>query len=212
MKTSVKKFFKEKTVLKPYLFEVSFPSSNDLTTYTDNVVDTFNINKTLYQKFKDYTNSMLASYDITGAGSLASYNLKPYSVKSVNIPNFSFRKETVKVGPFSKMVPVMEFDGYELSLTLSESEGMSIYRFINWLQSRQIYKDGWFWPEKLAALPWIKIDVFKTHDSEKKVASITYEDLMFLQASEVQFEYADNTPVSYTITFNANVSNVEYFK
>ncbi len=212
MKTSVKKFFNEKTVLRPYLFEVSIPSSDDLTKYTDRVVDTFQINDKLYQSFKDYTNSFLSNFDITGSESLASYDLKPFSVKSVNVPNFSFRKEIVKVGPFSKSIPIMDFDGYELSIELSESEGLGIYRFINWLQSRQVYKAGWFWPEKLAAIPWIKIDVFKTHDSPQKVATITYEDLTFLQATEAQFVYSDSTPISYTLTFNANATGIEYFK
>tara|TARA_R110001606_G_scaffold88448_6_gene199273 strand:- start:1289 stop:1930 length:642 start_codon:yes stop_codon:yes gene_type:complete len=211
MKRSVKKFFQSKTVLRPYLFEVSFPSSNELSTYTNNIVSFLEINPILYKKFQEYTNGFLSDTDTSGAGILKSWDLKPYSVKSINIPNFSFQKELVKVGPFSKMMPVMNFDGYELSLELSESKGMGIYRFISWLQSRQIFEDGWFWPEKLAAIPFITIDVFKTHDSDEKVATITYEDIMFLQSTEAQFNYSDNTPVSYTLTFNANVSNVKYY-
>lgn len=187
------------------------PSSRELSIDTDRVVSNFEINDKLYEKFKEYTNSFLSDEDTEGTGTLRSFNLKPYTVKSVNVPNFSFKKEIVRVGPFSKMIPTMEFDGYELTLELSESEGLSVHRFISWLQSRQVYKAGWFWPEKLAAFPWIQIDVYKTHDSEQRVASIKYEDLMFLQATEAQFNYSDNTPISYTVTFNANASSIEYF-
>jgi hypothetical protein len=194
----------KKTIAKPYLFKVSFPSSVELTAATNQTVADFGISEDLYESFKKYTNAFLADIDIIGSEYLESFNLKPYSVKGVNIPNFAFGKEKINVGPFSKSLVNMNFDGYELNIDIAESEDYAITRFMTWLKARQVHKNGWFWPEKLAVLPWIEIDIYKSHDSEQRVLTYKYEDVTFLTSSEAQYTYSDNEPIAYSLTFNAN--------
>lgn len=194
----------KKTIAKPYLFKVSFPSALELTNATNDVVSASDISEVLYKSFKKYTNAFLNAEDSDGKSELESFNLKPYSVKSVNIPNFAFGKEKVTVGPFSKSLLNTNFDGYELVIDLSETEDYAISRFMMWMRSRQIHKNGWFWPEKLAALPWVDIEIYTDHSKDEKVLTYRYEDVTFLTASEPQYSYSDTEPISYSLTFNAN--------
>lgn len=194
----------KKTIAKPYLFKVSFPSSADLSVATAMSVLDSDIDLTLYESFQTYTNAFLNAKDSDGQGALKSFNLKPYSVKNVNIPNFAFGKEKVIVGPFSKSLLNMNFDGYEIVMDIAETEDYSIARFMMWLRSRQVHKNGWFWPEKLAVLPWIDIEIYTDNIHDDLVLTYRYEDVTFLTASEPQYSYAENEPISYSLTFNAN--------
>ena len=93
---------------------------------------------------------------------------------------------------------------------------------IQWFQSRNIHKTGTYWPPALSAFPYIEINILDQAPSfnetgfgqtieDKKIASFKFHEVHFLDASEVTFSYADNTPISYSITFNSNYYTYENF-
>lgn len=199
---SLNSFFFEKTIQRPYLFKVSFPT--ELSSY---YASNGGIGNASYNAFKDYTNNF-----IDGAEqytSPAAFQIKEYWVKSVNLPNFSFTKALTKIGPWSTSIPVTDFDGYELTIDFEETENGDIARMCDWFRSRQLTSDGIFWPPALSTYPWISVDVFKQNDQQ--VASYRFKEIHFLTASEPQFSYADNSPISYNVTFNANTMESSYY-
>ena len=127
-------FYKNKTILKSFLFDVDFPSM-----YRNN-------NEDLYKKFRKYTEEF-------------SYRLDPLCVKNVSIPDLGFQKENRKVGPTVKSTPVLNFDGYEIKLDLEEDAYGNVRKFIEHCKSRNIHKSGLYWPADFAEIPEMIVSV-----------------------------------------------------
>lgn len=129
-----------------------------------------------------------------------------YHVLDVTIPNWEFKKETLKVGPFVNTFPVLNFEGFEFSITFEEDTQGTITRFIDWCQRRIMDTDGLYFNPGLTKIRSIMIE---TLDDQGDVNFITtFQDCYFLKASELKHDYGSNESVKYEITFNSDLRQV----
>lgn len=195
------KFFSQKTVMRPYFFKVSF---SDLYAINDT--------STNYKIFKNYVSGFLSPEDVDNN----SFKLQPFHVKSISVPEFSFNKGTVvKYGPFARAIPSMTFDGYELKIDLEEDESGTIKRFINYLQARIVHRSGIFWPINFAEIPYVELNVLNQTtkgDEDDIIIKYRFNGITLLQATEATYTYSDNQPMSYSLTFNCNNYDFEFYK
>jgi hypothetical protein len=190
--------------MRPYFFTVSFPAKQTYSGVSSDVINSF----------ESYTKSFLLPSDIDGQTGL--FKLEPWHVKNVTIPDFSFKKDgIVKYGPFSKSVPVMDFDGFELKIEFEEDSTGTIKRMIQWFQARNVHNSGTYWPSSVSNLPYIEINILgqtpKTNDTDKIIGSFKFQEVYFLDATEATFSYSDNSALGYSITFNSNYYTYEWF-
>lgn len=186
-------FYKNKTILKSFLFDVDFGSR-----YAANPTG----NADLYAKFKEYTNEF-------------SYHLDPLCVKNVSIPDLGFQKENRKVGPTVKSTPVLNFDGYEIKLDLEEDAYGNVRKFIEHCKSRNIHKSGLYWPADFAEIPEMIVSVndgTRPGGISNCVMKMKFKNLIFINASEITFDYSTATAINYSLTFSANTMETEYLK
>ena len=201
-------FFLNKTIQRPYLFKVSMATDQDMQAHYGNTNPKMEkVGPKLVEKFARETNKFNPNGDETKKTPNA-YEIPAHSIKSINIPNFSFTKEITNIGPFSKMVPVMQFDGYELTIEFSESMDLKIAKMCNWFRARNICEDGWFWPVALSEYPKITVEVYSPDD--EPVAIYEFHGLHFLTAVEPTLTYSDTSPISYSVTFNCSHIDIKY--
>ena len=84
-------YFSNKTILRPYFFAVVFPSKQ-----TSDGVD-----RSVVNAFEKYTETFLTDEDIDANTGL--FELEPWLVKSVSIPDFSFKKDGVVMQFFPQL-------------------------------------------------------------------------------------------------------------
>ena len=185
-------FYKNKTILKSFLFDVDFPDG----IYQDKAPG----NPDLYRKFKDYTSEF-------------SFRLDPLCIKNVSIPDLSFQKENRKIGPTVKSTPVLNFDGYEIKLDLEEDAYGNVRKFIEHCKSRNIHSSGLYWPANFAEIPEIVVSVNDGTNPGRTtncLMKIKFKNIIFLSASEITFDYSTSTAINYSLTFSANTLETVY--
>jgi hypothetical protein len=191
--------------MRPYFFTVAFPAKQIYTGIDSDVISVF----------ESYTKKFLLPSDLDPQSGL--FKLEPWHVKNVTIPDFSFKKDgVVKYGPFAKSVPVMDFDGFELKIELEEDKTGTIKRLAQWLQARNIHKTGTYWPPALSSLSYIEINILaqtpNNDGTDKIIGSFKFNEVHLLDVGEATFSYSDNTPITYSFTFNANYYTYEWNK
>ena len=211
IRKDLQSFFTDKTIQRPYLFRVSMASEIDMQNHYSlpNMVEDKGVGvpSALLEKFAEYTNKFNPT-NTENKKTPTAFEIPPYSVKTINIPNFSFTKEITNIGPFSKMVPVMQFDGYEVTIEFSESMDLKIAKMCNWFRARNICDDGWFWPAALSEYPNITVELIRPDD--EPVAIYEFKGLHFLTATEPSLTYSGSDPISYSVTFNCSSINIKY--
>ena len=186
------------------MFDVRFPSN----------VKPINVDNSVVNSFETYTKSFLLPSDIDSQTGI--FNLKPWHVKNVTIPDFNFKKDgLVKYGPFAKSIPVMDFDGFELKIDLEEDSSGTVKRLIQWCQARNIHKTGTHWPPELSKLPYIEINIIsekpKSDTEDNIIGKFRFEEIHFLNASEASFSYSESSAINYSLTFNSNYYTYEWY-
>lgn len=131
-----------------------------------------------------------------------SYVIQPYHVKTVVLPQQTFKKEIQKIGIFPKTFPVLETDGLELRIDFEEDATHTIKTFILYLQKRIISERGIYQYPSLAKIP--SIVVYVNDAQNNVVASYKFVDCFFLNVTEPTYSYASNEAIGYNVTFGCD--------
>lgn len=136
--------------------------------------------------------------------------IQPFHIIDVKIPTYSFKKEIMYYGVAPRSFPVLNFEGFDLQVTLEEDEQGTVDYFINWLQRRIIDNEGYYnAPNKL------KIPGFVLEVQDKMgipIVYYTFHDIFFMNASEVEYSYNSNDSIKRTITFGVDTLSTVYVK
>lgn len=132
--------------------------------------------------------------------------LRPFHVRGLSIPQYTFEKETQFYGPAPRSFPVLRHDGFEIKIDFEEDERGTIGSFINWLQRLALEpKNGLYTPPDFVKLPLI--GVVAESDIGVPIAVYSLHDAFYLSASGPDFDYGENTAIKYGITFNVDIIN-----
>lgn len=138
-------------------------------------------------------------------GDMPDYGLD-FVVKSVKIPQYDFRKEVIKFGPFPFTYPVLDSDGLEINMTLEETNTGKVTKFIEKLRNSIINENGIYNP--LSAYRF-KIIVDVLDNSGNIVIEYKFSKCYFLKCSEPEYNYSTNDNVSYDLTFACELMTTE---
>lgn len=128
--------------------------------------------------------------------------LSSYHAVSVELPNYSFKKEDKQIGNFVKSFPTLDHNGFEFTIKFEEDSLGTISKLIHKLVSRQISPDGFHTPYSNTIIDHIVVSVYtSTGDNVKK---IYFKNCYYLKASTAMFSYEDGKQIFYDITFNAD--------
>jgi len=128
--------------------------------------------------------------------------IQPFHIIDVTIPTYGFKKEVMMYGQVPRSFPVLEFEGFDVDVTLEEDEQGTVEYFINWNQRNIIDNEGYYnAPNK------VKMKAFTLEVQDKTGIPVVYymfHDLYFLQASPVNYAYDNNSTIRRTITFGCD--------
>jgi hypothetical protein len=134
--------------------------------------------------------------------------LQDYHVLSVDMPtSYGFKAEVMKVGPYSYSFPVMDHNGFDVSIIYEEDNVSSIAKLVHYLQSK-IIKDvdsnanGNYLPQSQNRIKNITINIY--NDFGEIVRTVEYMDMFFVGATPTSLNYDGNDSLKYTITFHGD--------
>ncbi len=134
--------------------------------------------------------------------------IQTFHILDVTIPTYKFRKEKVMYGQVPRTFPVLDFEGFNLSVTLEEDEFGTVERFINWNQRNIIDSRGYY-----NAPNNVKTKAFYVEVQDKNGAPVVYyifKDLYFLEASDASYSYNSNESIKRTLTFGCDMMSTEF--
>lgn len=128
--------------------------------------------------------------------------LRPYHIVDVAIPSFSFEKQIMMYGQVPRTFPVLNFEGFNVSVTFEEDELGTIEYFINWCTRSIINREGLYrHPTER------RIQAFVVEIQDKTGIPIVYyifHDLYFLDASSASYSYENNSAIKRNVTFGVD--------
>ena len=171
-------FYKNKSVLKSYKFDVWF-----------------NFDKYLL-------NLKNAAYLATRGGLQYVTRIKPYHVLSVDVPFASFSREATAIGTMQYSIPVLAKEqALDIKITMEEDDIGTVAGFIHEMQE-SIVRNGFHVPPSQSRLGdiWVNID----NDQDGTVSGYKAKDVFFLGASSISPSYDSNDSVKYELTFGTD--------
>lgn len=136
--------------------------------------------------------------------------IQSFHLISVTIPTYAFQKEVMMYGQVPRSFPVLDFNGFDLSMTLEEDQSGTVEYFINWNQRNIIDSDGYYNAPDL-----MKLHAFVVEVQDKMglpVCYYTFHDIYFLAADPVTYSYESNSPVRRNLTFGCDRLSTTFTK
>lgn len=200
------------------LFNDRFAKSEDNKSQVAPIVNTFftansnyTTNKSIQKNFK-----FIVQFDNNFQTELINNNiyLHPHHILSVDLPtSYGFKIDSMKIGPYSYSFPVMEHNGFDISIVFEEDEYGSIAKMIHYLQYK-IIKDttgnrdrgdlanGTYIPQTQNRIKDITINIY--NDGGQPVRSVVYKDVFFQSATPTSLNYDGNESIKYTVVFHSD--------
>ncbi|MFW6377454.1 MAG: hypothetical protein ACOCZ5_02295, partial [bacterium] len=125
--------------------------------------------------------------------------IQPFHLLDVTIPVYEFEKKIMWYGQVPRTFPVLNFQGFNVDVTLEEDEQGTVEYFINWNQRNIIDRDGYYNPPNK-----VKFRAFTVEVQDKMGIPVVYyifHDLYFLSANAASYTYTGNESIKRTITF-----------
>ena len=128
--------------------------------------------------------------------------IQPFHILSVTIPTYSFEKQIMMYGQVPRSFPVLNFKGFNISITLEEDEKGTVEYFVNWNQRNIIDNEGYYNPPNKVKLKAFIVEVY-----DKMGIPIVYynfHDIYFLEAEDVTYSYEGNGSIKRALTFGCD--------
>lgn len=169
-----------------------------------NATRSFFTRKTIQRSY-----NFLVRFDLS-SDSFAREELFEHHAVSVELPNYDFKKEEYRIGPFVKNFPVLDHNGFEFTIKFEEDDTGTISNFIDRLTRKNIKSTGYYNTLVNTVISNIVVEV--TRNDGVRVCSYTFKNCFMLKASTATYSYEANEKISYDITFNADHILKDYGK
>ena len=125
-----------------------------------------------------------------------------WHVRNLVLPSLNFNREIFKRGSYIKSFASLEYQGFQLSMTLEDDDIGTLPRFVNWCQRRIIDDRGFHLFESLNRVGTIQVDIL---DHQNLVtAQYNFEDCYYLTSDPVSFDYSQASQTLWNITFGCD--------
>lgn len=141
---------------------------------------------------------------------MAGYQLFEHHAISVELPNYDFKKEEYRIGPFVKNFPVLDHNGFEFTIKFEEDDVGTISNFIDILTRKNIRSSGYYNTLTNSVISNIVVEV--TRMDGVRVCSYTFKNCFMLKASPATYSYDTSEKITFDITFNADHILKDYGK
>lgn len=136
--------------------------------------------------------------------------IQPFYVLDVTMPTYSFKKEVMMYGQVPRTFPILEFEGFDVDVTLEEDEKGTVDYFINWNQRNIIDDEGYYSAPDDAKIKAMVVEIYD--NQSKPVVYYIFHDLYFLAANPAQYSYNSNDSIKRTVTFGVDRVSTYYIK
>lgn len=153
--------------------------------------------------------NFMVRFDLCSDGFIREEVFEHHAV-SVELPNYDFKKEEYRIGPFVKNFPVLDHNGFEFTIKFEEDDIGTISTLIDKLTRRNIKSTGYY--NDLAHTVIDNIVVVVSRDDGVRVCSYTFKNCFMLKASTATYSYDVNEKIVYDITLNADHIIKDYGK
>lgn len=126
-------------------------------------------------------------------------NLGVFVATSVEIPDYSFKKEVYRVGPFVKNFAVLDHEGFNVTFKMEETDEGRVKSLIQQLVRRNIRASGYYNTYSKTVIQDIVVDVFKQNGDN--VYKLHFKNCFFLKASTPTYTYNSNEKIEYELEF-----------
>jgi len=132
----------------------------------------------------------------------------PYHIIKCTLPmNNGWKVEQIKLGPYAYGVPVMDFNGYNINITLEEDDQGTIAYLIENLQELIMDNDNPFYNGNYASqtqnrISSINVDIYD--DFGDRVLGVSYKDAFYVDSTPIQLDYDSKDTLRYDITFHSS--------
>lgn len=171
------------------------------------ILDDFYNNKSI-QKSNRFRVSFVADNSRNPTTDSPFPSIKDFHVLNVSIQDWEFKKEVLKIGPFSRTFPILDGDGFEFSVTFEEDADRSIIKMIDWLQRKILVSDGLYNSPKKSCIPGVQIEILT--DEGELLAVFLYTNVYIMRVNNVTLEYTNNDSVKYEIIFGSDLLKKDF--
>jgi len=170
-------FYKKKSILKSYKFDVWFNFDKYATNNTE--------------------------YLSTRGGPLQYLpRIQPYHILSIDVPFPTFNRDSTVIGIMQYSIPILAKEQpLDIKITMEEDNIGTVAGFIHEMQE-SIVRNGYHVPPAKSRLGdiWININ----NDQDGTVSGYKAKDVFFLGASSISPSYERNDSVKYDLTFGTD--------
>jgi len=132
--------------------------------------------------------------------------IRSWHVRSITIPQYSFKKESQYYGPVPRSFALLEHDGFEVSIEFEEDNYGTIGNLINWLQRCPIdSRTGNYRAPEAYQIPLMM--VVSEDDNGVPIGIYSLSHSFYTNAQGPIFDYAQSDSIKYTVTFNTDIIN-----
>ena len=189
-----KSFFKEKTIQRTDKFIVTFLEPNDFATLGQHIATS----PSAQLAGESITNQFIALDKRSGPMP----RIEPWHTVNVTVPSYEFQKEVVRDGPYPISFPVMQHDGFELTLTMEEDNNQTISKLIQWFQMRIMDSNGVYFNPRFNRIPAILVEIVNEFNVTTHIYK--FNDCYFLRSTPITMDYATADSLKFSLTFNSD--------
>jgi hypothetical protein len=136
--------------------------------------------------------------------------IQPFHVINVTIPAYEFKREVMMYGQIPRSFPVLDFQGFEVQITLEEDEQGTVEYFINWLQRKIIDNEGYYNAPNKTKIPALVVEI-----QDKMGIPVLYyifHDIFITHVDSIAYSYESNNPIRRNLTFACDRASTIFTK
>lgn len=180
----------------------------------------FPLTKSIQKNFK-----FLVDWDIGFLVELQKNNvfLRPWHILKIDFPtSYGWKAEVMKIGPYSYSWPVMNHDGFDISITFEEDDISTIGYLIHYLQYKIIgdignpmnptgdKANGNYNSQSKNRIKFININIYD--DMGNVVRNVIFKDIFFVGATPISLDYDGSDSIKYTVSFHCDLMEQKFPK
>lgn len=136
--------------------------------------------------------------------------IQSWHVLNIAIPTYNFKKEIMMYGQIPRSFPVLNYEGFDITVTFEEDELGTISYFINWLQKNIIKSDGRYRGALRNRFGHIAVELQDKNGIP--VVYYVFKNCYYLASDGVSLDYGSNESLKYNVTFSCDVMQTYYTK
>lgn len=129
--------------------------------------------------------------------------MMPWMVKSIRIPEYVFKGNTVQYGHIPRSFPTLDYsEPLKLSIDFEEDDNGTALYFIKWLQRTIIDRNGYFRPAAKSKVGYLVVEVYD--QSGIPTTMHVFKNIYYLSSSSPSYDYGTDGAVAYTVEFGCD--------